>query len=105
MTFRSFFKIRNLLKWRKASKAPGGVNMDSLLALVDSPGFDEFLKYLSLTVEDKAYILTTMDLFNEKQRQEAIKIQYAMRGILMVEDIVADLKYQAKEKLKNEMGK
>lgn len=97
MIFRNFFNLKNMLRWRKQKPPLDSAAMDKIYALVSRPEFKLFLEYLSLTVEDKSNILTTMDLFDEKQRQEAIKLQYAMRGILLVADIAEELIYQAKE--------
>lgn len=109
MTYLSCFKPKNLLRWlkkgrRKSSLAPE-INWDRLFNLISDPGFDDFLKFLALTVDDKAYILTTMNLFDEKQKQEAIKIQYTMAGLNLIPSLVEELKHQAEEKIKNEMEK
>lgn len=108
MTFRNFFRLKRLLRWRRVGLKPtqttDSFDKGPLYKLVSQPEFDQFLEFLALTVDDKANILTTMNLFEPKQVQEAIKIQYAMRGIAMVADIAEELKRQAKEEgKKNEI--
>ena len=106
MIYPSCFKLKKLLKWIKGEpKRSPAINWDLLFETVSKPGFDEFLKFLALTVEDKAYILTTMNIFDEKQRQEAIKIQYTMAGLNLIPSLVDELKHQAEEKARNEMEK
>lgn len=65
--------------------------MEAVYNCVNSKEFSEFLKYLALTVEEKNDIITSMNLFDQKNINEAIKIQYTMRGILLVEDIAQTL--------------
>ena len=87
------FKIKNLLRGRaKARPALERIDMNAVGRCINSKDFDSFLEYLRLTVEEKNDIITTMNLFDQNSVNEAIKIQYTMRGILLVEDIVLALR-------------
>ena len=98
--YHKLFKLKNFLKKGRKLPLRSDVNMDKVYEIVSDEKFSEFLKFLRLTVEDKYYILTSMDLFDEEKRKEAIRIQYTMRGVILVEDIANALKEEARNNQK-----
>ena len=86
MTWRDIFK-----QGRRKRLLRDDVDMEAVFNCVNSKEFSEFLKYLALTVDEKNDIITTMNLFEQKSVNEAIKIQYMMRGILLVQDLAQAL--------------
>lgn len=103
--YHKLFKLKNFLKRGRKLPLRSDVNMDRVYEIITDEKFSEFLKFLRLTVEDKYYILTSMDLFDEEKRKEAIRIQYTMRGVILVEDIANALKEEALEQSKEKESK
>ena len=111
MLYQRFFKP---VKWAKEilgkgkrgvyQGSPHDLDWNALLKIAESKEIQEFCKFLELTAQEKVYILSSINLFDEKQRQEAIKIQYTMAGMLSVPQILEAIKQEVKEKGESKNG-
>lgn len=94
---------RRARKWaRRLKKAEKilpfkGKRLDDLLSLIGDKRFSLFLEYLELTISEKLIIFSSIDLLDEKQRVNAIKLQQQMRGLSLAADLVEDLIRMSKE--------
>lgn len=74
-----------------------GKRLDDLITLVRDERFSLFLEYLELTISEKLIIFSSIDLLDETQRTNAIKMQNQMRGLSLAADLVEDLIQKSKE--------
>lgn len=71
--------------------------LDDLLSLIGDKRFSLFLEYLELTISEKLIIFSSIDLLDDSQRINAIKLQNQMRGLSLAADLVEDLIRMSKE--------
>lgn len=90
--------------WRRKKARKGlekilpfeGQRLDDLIALLSDKRFSLFLEYLELTISEKLVMLSSIELLDEEQRKQAVKMQNQMRGIRMVIDFATELVERSK---------
>ena len=86
----------SLLSLAKGRSQPfSKTEMETLVGLLTDKRFPLFLELLELTVSDKLYIYSSIDISTDEGRVRAIKIQNYTQGVLSVRDLVESLIAQA----------